>query len=182
MIPAQMEMDVAQSGAILRPTLLTSKSVVERAEKDEQLLPEESSSDSEQEAKDPTKDYVYFGIDMKPVLFVVLVVSTILGAIGMFLVHVPMLEHYGLASRVHLSSCFVPVYLVTLSCMMFCAWADPGQITKANKVDGNDLEKGIVMPRRAHKTWQYSLPVRRYDHYCRFVRNPGSIEVLFFTR
>merc|ERR1740130_1491710 len=27
------------------------------------------------------------------------------------------------------------------------------------------------LPKRAHKTWLYRQPVRRYDHYCRWVTN-----------
>merc|ERR1712217_806750 len=32
-------------------------------------------------------------------------------------------------------------------------------------------EKEPPLPPRAHKTWLYKNPVRRYDHYCRWVTN-----------
>merc|ERR1712187_613096 len=27
------------------------------------------------------------------------------------------------------------------------------------------------LPRRTHKSWQYKRPIRRYDHYCRWLSN-----------
>ena len=53
--------------------------------------------------------------------------------------------------------------------MAYCAFADRGQVKKTRNmqigaVGGMDIEEG--MPRRAHKSWQYSRPIRRYDHYC----------------
>ena len=32
-----------------------------------------------------------------------------------------------------------------------------------------DIEEGV--PRREHKSWQYSRPIRRYDHYCKWLQN-----------
>ncbi|CAE7257996.1 cdc48 [Symbiodinium natans] len=38
--------------------------------------------------------------------------------------------------------------------------------------NGVDLEQGIgPNPRRAHKSWQYGRPIRRYDHYCKWLNN-----------
>ena len=58
--------------------------------------------------------------------------------------------------------------------MGYCAFADPGQVKQTRKmkigaVGGMDIEEGI--PWRAHKSWQYSHPIRRYDHYCKWVKN-----------
>eukprot|EP00435_Cladocopium_sp_Y103_P044623 s528_g12.t1 len=33
------------------------------------------------------------------------------------------------------------------------------------------------MPRRAHKSWQYARPIRRYDHYCALGGNQLGIAV-----
>ena len=62
--------------------------------------------------------------------------------------------------------------------MAYCAFADPGQVKKMRNmklgaVGGMDIEEG--MPRRAHKSWQYSRPIRRYDHYCRWLQNVISL-------
>mmetsp|Transcript_70060 Transcript_70060/g.130962 ORF Transcript_70060/g.130962 Transcript_70060/m.130962 type:complete len:312 (-) Transcript_70060:223-1158(-) len=45
--------------------------------------------------------------------------------------------------------------------MTYVACSDPGQLEYPVQKD----------PLRSHKTWQYDLPVRRYDHYCRWVTN-----------
>mmetsp|Transcript_25451 Transcript_25451/g.59258 ORF Transcript_25451/g.59258 Transcript_25451/m.59258 type:complete len:310 (-) Transcript_25451:109-1038(-) len=45
--------------------------------------------------------------------------------------------------------------------MTYVACSDPGQLDRPMNNP----------PARAHKTWQYELPVRRYDHYCRWVTN-----------
>merc|ERR1712070_1174505 len=29
----------------------------------------------------------------------------------------------------------------------------------------------VLLPRRAHKTWLYEIPIRRYSHYCRWLCN-----------
>ena len=56
----------------------------------------------------------------------------------------------------------------------YCACADPGQVNKTRKmkigaVGGMDIEEGML--RRAHKPWQYSRPIRRYDHSCKWLKN-----------
>ena len=58
--------------------------------------------------------------------------------------------------------------------MAYCACADPGQVKQTRKmkigaVDPMHIEEGI--PRRAHKSWQYSRPICRYDHYCKWVKD-----------
>ena len=64
------------------------------------------------------------------------------------------------------SAPFVLVYGIVLGCMSYCACADPGQVKQTRKmkigaVGGMDIEEGL--PRRAHKSWQFSRPIRRYD-------------------
>ena len=63
--------------------------------------------------------------------------------------------------------------------MAYCACADPGQVKQTRKmkigaVGGMDIEEGIH--RRAHKSWQYSRPIRRYDHCCKWVKNDDVFE------
>merc|ERR1719174_183664 len=53
--------------------------------------------------------------------------------------------------------------------MTYCAFCDPGQCKKSQVFKNGDDE--LSMPKRAHKTWQYKRPVRRYDHYCRWLSN-----------
>ena len=58
--------------------------------------------------------------------------------------------------------------------MAYCACADPGQVKKTRNmkigaVGGMDIVEGI--PRRARKSWQYSRPIRRYDHYCKWLKS-----------
>jgi len=62
---------------------------------------------------------------------------------------------------------FAFIYSVTLGTMAYCAFADPGQVPKKRGQDDSEADK----PPRAHKSWQYPRPVRRYDHYCKWVAN-----------
>lgn len=122
------------------------------------------------EDKAPSKDYEYFGVDLKPVLPVALAISTVIGGMCMLLVQIPMLSRFTLLSQVALSVGFAVVYIVALVCMGYCSFADPGQVKKIrNMKNGADIEEG--MPRRAHRSWQYPRPIRRYDHYCKWLQN-----------
>ena len=117
---------------------------------------------------------MFFGVDLKPALPACLAVSTVIGGLCMLLVQIPMLSRFTSLSQVWLSAPFVVVYGIVLGCMAYCACADPGQIKQTRKmkigsVGGMDIEEGI--PQRAHKSWQYSRPIRRYDHYCKWVKN-----------
>ena len=121
------------------------------------------------EDKGASEDYTFFGVDLKPVLPVALAVSTVIGGLCVLLVQIPMLSRFTTLSQVWLSAPFAVVYGIVLGCMAYCAFADPGQVKKTRNmkigaVGGMDIEEG--MPRRAHKSWQYSRPIRRYDHYC----------------
>eukprot|EP00438_Fugacium_kawagutii_P034739 Skav230823 [mRNA] locus=scaffold851:444816:445409:+ [translate_table: standard] len=46
--------------------------------------------------------------------------------------------------------------------MAYSYFADPGQVKEPRKE---------ALPLRAHKSWQYPLPIRRYDHYCKWLDN-----------
>jgi len=51
-----------------------------------------------------------------------------------------------------------------------CALCDAGQLPEAAR------EEGAPLPRRAHRAWLYQLPLRRYDHYCRWLRNAVALK------
>ena len=57
--------------------------------------------------------------------------------------------------------------------MLYCTLADPGQTKKKEGKDNEvDLEEGQQAdPRRSHRTFQYEEPIRRYDHYCKWLKN-----------
>eukprot|EP00933_Yihiella_yeosuensis_P032569 TRINITY_DN26190_c0_g1_i1.p1 TRINITY_DN26190_c0_g1~~TRINITY_DN26190_c0_g1_i1.p1 ORF type:complete len:387 (-),score=39.70 TRINITY_DN26190_c0_g1_i1:246-1406(-) len=120
------------------------------------------------ESRPPSNDYTCMGFDLKPILPIALSVSTVIGAICMLLVQIPMLSRIADLSEVYLSAAFATLYGVTLGCMTYCAFADPGQVRKSRGMNG-DADQ--MIPRRGHKCWQYSRPVRRYDHYCKWLQN-----------
>ena len=157
----------------LPPTLLTSTKPANQQNADKESHADEGWLDDDKsgsEDKGPTEDYMFFGFDLKPVLPVCLSVSTVIGGLCMLLVQIPMLSRITILSQVWLSAPFVVVYGIVLGCMAYCAWADPGQVKQPiGAVGGMDIEEGI--PRRAHKSWQYSRPIRRYDHYCKWLKN-----------
>lgn len=120
--------------------------------------------------------------------------STAVGAALMMSVQVPLLRRrLGVSWR----SLDVPVaclYAGLLLCLFYCAVCDPGQLRERSKSKGSkkrgkgepitsveELEEarglteegadGQQLPRRAHKTWLYDLPIRRYSHYCRWLCN-----------
>lgn len=128
------------------------------------------------ENKAPSEEWTICGIDLRPVLPVALSVSTVVGAICMLLVQIPMLSRLTGLSEAGTSAVFGVIYGVTLGCMTYCAFADPGQVRKARPpVQANTYQQQQMldeeMPRRAHKCWLYQRPVRRYDHYCKWLQN-----------
>ena len=134
--PAQMYMNSMQE----RPTLLTGKNPVDHnTEKElvasQKLLESEASNSSEEEAKDPTKDYVYRGVDFKPALPAILEASTVIGAMCVF---VPTLAAATNHSKFHLAAGFFVLYVTTLACMAICSFVGPGQI----KPGADDLPAG----------------------------------------
>jgi len=53
------------------------------------------------------------------------------------------------------------IYAIAVCCMGYVAFTPPGKITG----------EGNLLPKRAHKGWQYDGYILRYDHYCRWVNN-----------
>merc|ERR1740117_155744 len=61
--------------------------------------------------------------------------------------------------------------------MVYTALCDPGQIHPVHEVlvrsrvaaQAGDDE--LQVPQRSRKAWLYAFPIRRYDHYCRWLCN-----------
>lgn len=103
----------------------------------------------------------------------------------MMIVQVPLLGE--LLDSLHLvKAFFLTLYTAALGFMVYAAIADPGQVRREEDQDpvharlrpssrgasgGEETPKEQPMPRRAHKSWLYSRPIRRYDHYCRWLTN-----------
>eukprot|EP00930_Biecheleria_cincta_P044435 TRINITY_DN30553_c0_g1_i1.p1 TRINITY_DN30553_c0_g1~~TRINITY_DN30553_c0_g1_i1.p1 ORF type:complete len:378 (-),score=51.81 TRINITY_DN30553_c0_g1_i1:306-1439(-) len=125
------------------------------------------------ESKAPSEEWTLFGFDLKPLLPGALAASTVIGGICMLLVQVPVLSRFAYLSESAMSAGFGVLYGLTLGCMTYCTFFDPGQMrkTKAAANSAEDAPWQGVLPKRAHKSWQYPRPVRRYDHYCKWLQN-----------
>eukprot|EP00929_Paragymnodinium_shiwhaense_P112986 TRINITY_DN81250_c0_g1_i1.p1 TRINITY_DN81250_c0_g1~~TRINITY_DN81250_c0_g1_i1.p1 ORF type:complete len:399 (-),score=56.30 TRINITY_DN81250_c0_g1_i1:157-1353(-) len=58
------------------------------------------------------------------------------------------------------------LYGITGACMLYAGLHEPGQINAKDY-----LTIKYTKPERSHKSWQYLRPIRRYDHYCRWLCN-----------
>jgi len=125
------------------------------------------------ERNGPRADNRVCGIDRRPLLPITLALSTVGGAAYMALVQFQLLTEavpWATAVKVY----FLMLYTLTLGCMAYCALCNPGELGRSSasllNTEESSIEEG-PLPRRAHKTWLYKLPVRRYDHYCRWLMN-----------
>lgn len=123
-------------------------------------------------------------VDKGPILPILLSTSTIAGGVCMVLVQLPLFRV--ITGIILVQWLFYANYLITLGCMCYAALCDPGQLkrehhekeysslqwaeNRSEKAETDEVEWG-TLPKRAHKTWLYRLPIRRYDHYCRWLRN-----------
>jgi len=147
------------------------------------------------EMRAPRDEKVCCGISKRPLLPLLLSTSTISGAVHTFMVELPLLkaEFEGLVLAIQcIRYSFFALYLVTLLCMVYSAMRQPGQLKREDQqeayarlqqVSGSlasedtchgDIapeEQDPPLPKRCHKAWQYPLPIRRYDHYCRWLAN-----------
>jgi len=124
------------------------------------------------------------GIDTRPMLPISLVLSTFAGGLCMLLCQLPTLNDliggYEFVLGMFIAI-FLILYVVTLGCMLYCALANPGRLDRQNsplymameEVHSRQGNPGAKppLPKRAQKMWLYRQPVRRYDHYCRWVTN-----------
>ena len=93
------------------------------------------------------------------------------------MVHIPMLtELTGWNCTIFLTIAAM-IFGPTLLCMLWVArvdpglWVarvDPGQITENIEDQGAEPAE---LPKRTHKSRLYPKPIRRYDHYCRWLQN-----------
>eukprot|EP00438_Fugacium_kawagutii_P006481 Skav231965 [mRNA] locus=scaffold2806:261807:262250:+ [translate_table: standard] len=122
-------------GGRLAPTLLTSKPAVQNAndEKDDKSEDEKSGSEA-----GPTEAYVLCGIDVAAMLPGALAGSTVMGAMCMFSLQLPLLARFSSIYQVALIA-FLVLYVVTIICNLYCLWADPGQIQEDAP---GDVEEG----------------------------------------
>jgi len=135
------------------------------------------------ETRPPKPEQLWCGIDSRPLLPVGLSMTTVLGAICMLTVQIPMcVKLFNLPELA--AKClyifFGSLYTVCLLCMILSALADPGQLPDTGDAlishndagtDADEEASDRALPKRAHKCWQYQRPVRRYDHYCRWLTN-----------
>jgi len=126
------------------------------------------------EDRPPLAESLVCGIDTRPMLPVLLAISTVLGALCMMVLQLPLLSLKIGIPEAFSSTCFLVLYAATLGLMVYCALADPGQLPRdhAASIASQDSSALIPdLPRRTHTSWQYKRPVRRYDHYCRWLTN-----------
>mmetsp|Transcript_16358 Transcript_16358/g.30081 ORF Transcript_16358/g.30081 Transcript_16358/m.30081 type:complete len:326 (-) Transcript_16358:16-993(-) len=120
----------------------------------------------------PPRETICFGLDKRPFLPLGLSLSTVASALCMIAVQMPFLRQLG----GHANFCsffFLTLFTVTLCCMVYATMADPGQFKESNwnEMRGLNDTSRASLPKRAHKAWLYKFPIRRYDHYCRWLMN-----------
>jgi len=118
------------------------------------------------ESRPPKPDNLVCGMDSRPLLPVALGISTVIGMMFVLVLELPLLSRLisGTAS-IAIGVTFLILYCVTLGCMAYCAFSDPGQLRRDQQA------VGAPVPKRAYTSWQFKRPVRRYDHYCRWLSN-----------
>lgn len=126
------------------------------------------------ENRPPRDDNHTCGIDRRPLLPVVLVLSTMIGASHMMMLEFPMIRDLWDGAYC-IRATFLILYALTIGCMAYCTCCDPGELKEVDQRKANARAKGLSedseLPARCHKSWLYKMPVRRYDHYCRWVTN-----------
>jgi len=117
------------------------------------------------ESRPPQPENLVCGWDTRPLLPVALGISTVLGMMVVMVLELPLLSRLvSGACSVVAGGMFLVLYGITLGCMAYCAFSDPGQLRR-------DQQQAAGVLKRAYKSWQYKRPVRRYDHYCRWLVN-----------
>lgn len=143
---------------------------------EEECDPEECGDEN----RAPRDDNYTCGIDRRPLLPVLLVTSTLVGAMQNLVLEFPLLRDR-LAGAYWTRGFFLALYTITLGCMAFCLLFDPGQLSEEHREvyaqlqqsgeGGESLGDEPPMPKRCHKAWLYASPIRRYDHFCRWLTN-----------
>lgn len=134
---------------------------------DEECDPEECGD----EKSPPNEDTHVCGVDKRPFLPVILFCATVLSDICLALVHYPLVQDL-LASFQTVPVVLIAMDCLTLYCMMYALLCDPGQLQKSGKRNSKEASSDFgPLPKRSQKTWLYERPIRRYDHYCRWLAN-----------
>mmetsp|Transcript_6318 Transcript_6318/g.16947 ORF Transcript_6318/g.16947 Transcript_6318/m.16947 type:complete len:510 (-) Transcript_6318:120-1649(-) len=162
-----------------------------KAECQDQQCAEEECDPQEcgDENRAPQDEKILCGlISRRPLMPVLLATSTLAGAAMMVLVQFPLVRDL-FDGAYFVRTLFIVLYAATLGCMAYCWRCEPGQVNReeqrkayarlhqaggcppAEACSGDGSLEDLPLPKRAHKTWQYPLPIRRYDHYCRWLTN-----------
>jgi len=152
---------------------------------DQQCAEEECNPDECGDENRPPRDDNYTcGIDRRPLLPVLLVTSTLTGGLHMMMLQFPLMrDTFGGAYCLRIF--FLLLYSVTLGTMAYFVVSNPGLLQRDDhrkayarlQQSGDGAEANLEdhqdppLPKRAHKAWLYQLPVRRYDHFCRWLTN-----------
>lgn len=154
-------------------------SLSSKAECQEQQCAEEECDPEEcgDEGRPPRNDNYTCGVDRRPLLPFALITSTMFGGLCMLMKQRPLLRQL-LGGSASLTGFFFVLYSITLIAMTYCTLCDPGQLQRQDQLvrqqlleEGANPKQELPMPKRAHKAWLYALPIRRYDHYCRWLTN-----------
>lgn len=137
----------------------------EECAEEECLDPDKCGNDN----RPPKPEHLVCGwMDTRPLLPISLAVSTVIGMMVMMLLQLPLVSRLFDVSLVSLSCICLAFYGITLGCMTYAAFSDPGQMRKHTSLASGGE---VPLPRRAYKSWQYKRAIRRYDHYCRWLNN-----------
>lgn len=138
---------------------------------EQQCAEEECDADECGDERKPPADSVdCFGNDKRPYLPLMLFGTTLIGALHMLMIQFPIIRDelsWGYVVR----ACFLCVYVLTLGCLVYCVLCDPGKLPVKEMEAFVQTHASGELPRRCHKMWLFKQPIRRYDHYCRWLTN-----------
>lgn len=138
---------------------------------EQQCAEEECDADECGDERKPPADSVdCFGNDKRPYLPLMLFGSTLIGALHMLIVQFPIIKEE-LVWGYQIRATFLCIYVLTLGCLVYCVLCDPGKLPVQEQELFLQTHASGELPRRCHKMWLFKQPIRRYDHYCRWLTN-----------
>ena len=138
---------------------------------EQQCAEEECDADECGDERKPPADSVdCFGNDKRPYLPLMLFGTTLVGALHMLMIQFPIIRDE-LSSGSAVRGFFLFVYVLTLGCLVYCVLCDPGKLPVKEMEVFLQTHSSGELPRRCHKMWLFKQPIRRYDHYCRWLTN-----------
>ena len=136
-------------------TLLTSTKPANLQNADKESSAQEGWLDDDKfgaEDNGPCEGYMFFSVDLKPVLPVALDVSTVIAGLCMLLVQIPMLSLFTTLLQAWLSAPFAVVYGIVLGFPgVLCLCADPGQVPFDAKYEKKGAVKHEAMEGAEHR-------------------------------